>query len=202
MGFLDKLSKAVSDIKEQIDESGIIDKVKEVAAKTADTATSASSETTDQATQTEAGDGVPDGWAGAVQRTGFDPMTLLTHAEVGRIIGLTVHESYRYFDDEWFGVVWKHDAPDRHRHAEARFIHGSPDGSPPDVPGVWEYLTIEAGISDQVDLGGGVDAMRDGDSLYVNTGSTLLHLYGGGLLDDPDRAATIQQLAKATIEKL
>lgn len=205
MGLLDRLAKTVSDLKEQIDESGIIDRVKEVAAKTVDssaTGTSAAENADAAGAATSTGDERPDGWDAAVQRAGFNPMQLLTHAEVGAITGLEIHDSYPYFDDEWFGTIWQHDGAERDYYVEGRFIHGYTDGSPPDAPGMWEYLTIEAGITDQVDIGGGVDARRTGDSLYVNTGATVFHVYAGGLPEGSDRPSTSNQLAKAIIEKL
>ena len=105
-GFFDKLNKAIGDISKKVEESGIVDDLKDMVSDGGSSASSDSAAAEQSAASTSGDSSGPSGWDGAVERAGLDPMKLLTPAEMGSVVGLGLDHSYQQMEDEWFGVTW------------------------------------------------------------------------------------------------
>lgn len=204
--FFDKITKAVGDITKKVEDSGVIDDLKDLVSgddsPSMSTAHEVSTTADEAVTAVEpSGSGGPRGWEGAVARAGLDPMSLLTPAELGAMIDLPLDHSYEQFEDEWFGVTWTTRA-NGGPYVEARFTHGYTDGSPVDVPGVWQYVTGEVGANQPVAVVGAEATADDLDTVYVNAGRSVFYVVSGSL---PEGRATRDlhiAVATAVVSKL
>ena len=204
-GLFDRISKAVGDLTKKVEETGLLDEVKDLVSgeeTSAETVSStAQAAETATATKSESSD-VPQGWAAAVTRAGVDPMALLTPEAIGSALDQPFDHSYPQLDDEWFGVTWttrRNGGP----YVDVRFTHGYTDGSPVDVPGMWQFVTVEAGAEQVVDVDGRVEARLDDlGTLYVRTPQHLFYVLSGGLDEAVDTADLHRKAAVAIVRSL
>lgn len=203
-GFFDKIAKAVGDITKKVEETGIVDELKDLVGDSSEGAASATeaaeATSADAAGADSAASDAPSGWDAAVERAGVDPMSIVTAAEMAGIIDLTLDNMYAQFDDEWFGVTW---ARTGGSYVEARFTHGYTDGSPVDLPGMWEYVRLEVGADEPIDVGDGAEARSDEyDTVYVRTPHHLFYVVSGALPDGRDTKEVHVAVAKAVLARL
>ena len=201
-GLFDKLAKAVGAITEKVEESGIVDDLKDLvggegegragadASRSADSTTAA-----DQEAAASGADEGPHGWAGAVERAGLDPMQLLTPQQMDAVVGLGLDHSYEQMEDEWFGVTWTTRSGGG-PYVAARFTHGYIDGSPVDLPGMWSFVTEGVGPVTPIEVTSADAVIDDSETVWVKTGSSLFFVVSGGL--PAGRSARDMHVAVAT----
>ena len=85
---------------------------------------------------------------------------------------------------------------------EARFTHGYTDGSPVDVAGMWQFVTLEAGATTPADVEGATAAFDDLDTLYVKTDKSLFFVVSGGLPDGTDVRTLHLTVARAVVPEI
>ncbi|MCP3972895.1 MAG: hypothetical protein GY720_00210 [bacterium] len=197
--LFDRISKAVGDLTKKVEDSGVIDDIKDLVGSDS----SSESTAADSAAAPSSPSGsAPSRWQAAVERAGVDPMTLLTPQAVGAAVGLDFDHSYEQLEDEWFGVTWTSKSGGG-PYVDARFTHGYTDGSPVDIDGVWSFVTGEAGADQPIDIDSRVEARRDKDyTAYVRTPSHLFYIVSGGLPDDRDTPTVHMAAAKAVVASL
>lgn len=206
-GFFDKLTKAVGEITKKVEESGIVDDLKDLVSdgegestrsRDSSSATAASAAEGDSASS---GDGSPHGWEGAVERAGLDPTKLLTPQQMDAVVGLGLDHSYPQMDDEWFGVTWTTQTGGG-PYVEARFTHGYTDGSPVDIPGMWTFVTEETGGNAPIDVQGADAVIDELNTVYAKTASSLFYIVSGGLPEGSDVRQLHVAVAEAVVAAL
>lgn len=185
--FFDKLTKAVGEITKKVEESGIVDDLKDLVGGDDDSSTNADAADDSSATTAAegsvgslGGDEGPHGWAEAVERAGLDPMQLLTPQQMDSVVGLGLDHSYEQMDDEWFGVTWT-TRTGGGPYVEARFTHGYIDGSPVDLPGMWSFVNEGIGAVTPIDVVGADAVIDDSETVWARTNSSLFYVVSGGL---------------------
>lgn len=199
-GFFEKLTKAVGDITKKVEESGIADDLKDLVSGDEDAASSAAASAEGSAASAGS-DEEPSDWSSAVARAGFDPMDLLTPAEVDAVLGLGLDHSYQQMDDEWFGTTWtskRGGGP----YVEVRFTHGYTDGSPVDLPGIWTFVTDEVGARPLAGITGAEAVIDDLDTVYVRAPRSVFYVVSGGLPEGRSVQEVHVALATAVVAAL
>jgi hypothetical protein len=184
MGFLDKVKGAAKSAKDELDKSGLVDKVKDKAAEQWRAGTDAENPApapTDPTTYL----------VDAIRRGAVDPTLLISQVEVATIAGREVGPARTGFDDTFVSARFE-SGSGRHFQRLSLFVcHAVDDDGAWDADEYWEFL-LETYGGDEVHLPGlGDDAFRQGSVIWAKAVGRIV--FADVVGDDVDEATAAQR---------
>ena len=184
--FFKRLTDAAKTAKETLEDSGLLDDVKDMAGEAIATDASES-----------AGAGESPAAAQEVPAGIVDPAVLVTPADVTDVTGRRFDQQYGYWDEEWIGTTITSSDPHNQGYFEIRVGRGY-ESEPFDSADRWQFLRTE--VAPQIEVPDvGAEAFRSSDDvIYFRVHDQVLHTVANFGEDAPTAAWTEELVRRAT----
>ncbi len=197
-GFFDKLTNAAKELKEQLDDSGLLDKLTGSGDAASESSDAAAAPTTGGASSW-----TDDQWQRALDRGAADLEALLTIDEVAEATGLPIDQAGRHVDEEWFGVSFGSGQSGQSHYFELRAFHGHVDEDSFDPAGIWDF--VREAVPDPTPLDGiGTEAFSTEDgTVYARVADQVLFVVSNaGGRDDYPLAEVNERLLRLAASRM